>query len=82
METNNRSESVYTVSEETSQWIHVFKKLIAVQEETLLFLAQQGVSGSKEGEIFAENIGAAISQFGSILWNDIYDRIINSEFEL
>ncbi len=82
METNNNSESVYTVSEETSRCINVLKKLIAVQEETLSFLAQQGISESKEGEIFAENMGIAVSQFRGILQDGIYDKIINGEFEL
>ena len=82
METNNNSESVYTVSEETSRCINVLKKLIAVQEETLSFLAQQGISESKEGEIFAENMGIAVSQFRGILQDEIYDKIINGEFEL
>lgn len=82
METNNNSESVYTVNEETSRCINVLKKLIAVQEETLSFLAQQGIGESKEGEIFAENMGIAVSQFRGILQDGIYDKIINGEFEL
>ena len=82
METNNNSESVYTVSEETSRCINVLKKLIAVQEETLSFLAQQGISDSREGEMFAENMGIAVSQFRGILQDGIYDKIINGEFEL
>lgn len=82
METNNNSESVYTVSEETSRCINVLKKLIAVQEETLNFLTQQGVSDSREGEMFAENMGIAVSQFRGILQDGIYDKIINGEFEL
>lgn len=82
METNNNSESVYTISEETSRCINVLKKLIAVQEETLSFLAQQGISDSREGEMFAENMGIAVSQFRGILQDGIYDKIINGEFEL
>ena len=82
METNNNSESVYTVSEETSRCINVLKKLISVQEETLNFLTQQGISDSREGEMFAENMGIAVSQFRGILQDGIYDKIINGEFEL
>lgn len=82
METNNNSESVYTISEETSRCINVLKKLITVQEETLSFLAQQGISDSREGEMFAENMGIAVSQFRGILQDGIYDKIINGEFEL
>jgi uncharacterized metal-binding protein len=82
METNNNSESVYIISEETSRCINVLKKLIAVQEETLNFLTQQGISDSREGEMFAENMGIAVSQFRGILQDGIYDKIINGEFEL
>ena len=79
---NVEATTKYIISDSTAQCIDVLKKLIKVQEETLSFLAQQGISDSKEGEIFAENMGIAVSQFRDILRDGIYDKIINGEYEL
>ena len=74
----NKDNSVqYSVSDETVRCITLLKEIIAIQEKTLTFFANEGIEDSKEGEQFAESMGNAVMAFSGILGGKVYQNVIN-----
>lgn len=73
----NKDNSVqYSVSDKTVRCITLLKEIIAIQEKTLTFFANEGIGDSKEAETFAKSMGNAVMAFSGILGGNIYLNVI------
>ena len=82
MESEKEINNNYSVSNDTARCIELLKNLVSAQEQALAYLIEHNLDEYGYGEQFAEQIGEAVKSFGSMLYNNMYNRVVRGEKEL
>ena len=82
MENVKKFDNNYSLSDDTARCIGLLKNLVSAQEQALAYLVEHNLDEYGYGELFAEQMGEAVKSFGSMLYNNMYNRVVRGEKEL